>query len=106
MTTQTTISISEARKHIFAIAERVQQPNVHYTFTEQGRPKAVLMSAEEFESWAETLEVMKDFPNLTADTQQVLREYKNGDYILLEDLPNALPSRPHKIRSKRTRSHR
>lgn len=40
---------------------------MYYTLTDKGRPKAVVMSAEEFESWAETLEVMRDFPNLDKD---------------------------------------
>lgn len=103
MTTQTTISISEARKNIFSIAQRVQRPNVYYTLTENGRPKAVVMSAEEFESWAETLEVIKDFPHLATDAKRALHEYKAGKYVLLEDV---VSSRHTKIRSKRTRSRR
>ncbi len=106
MTTKTTISITEARKHIFTIAERVQHPNVYYTLTDKGKPKAVVMSAEEFESWAETLEVIKDFPNLAADTKQAMKEYREGNYILLEDLKDVVSSRPTKKRSKRTRSRR
>ena len=106
MTTKTTLSITEARKHIFAIAERVQQPNVYYTLTDKGRPKAVVMSAEEFESWAETLEVIKDFPNLAADAKQAMKEYREGNYVLLEDLPNVVPSRHLKKSSKRTRLRR
>lgn len=89
MTTKTTISISDARKNIFAIAERVQQPNVYYTLTDKGRPKAVVMSAEEFESWAETLEVMRDFPNLDKDIAAVERDIQSGKYktyTRLEDL--------------------
>lgn len=44
-----TVPISEARKNIFSIAEEVQNPNVHYTLTERGRPKIVILSAEKFE---------------------------------------------------------
>lgn len=50
MNTKTTVPISEARKNIFSIASEVQNPNVYYTLTERGRPKAVLISAEKFES--------------------------------------------------------
>lgn len=80
MNTKTTISITEARKKIFDIAEEVQKPGVYYTFTEKGRPKAVLMSAEEFESWAETLEVRKDFPDLKKDIKETERAIKSGEY--------------------------
>lgn len=86
---QTTISISEARKRIFDIAEEVQTPGIHYTFTEKGRPKVVMMSAEEFESWQETLEVMQDFPDLKKDIEEAEQDLKSGrykGYVLLEDL--------------------
>ena len=64
MDTKTTLPISEARKKIFKIAEDVQEPSRHYTLTEKGRPKAVIISADEFESWQETLEIMREFPDL------------------------------------------
>jgi prevent-host-death family protein len=80
------ISISEARKNIFDFAEKVQKPGVYYTFTENGRPKAVLMGAEEFESWQETLEVMRDFPELKKEIAIVEEEYRKGDYITLDEL--------------------
>lgn len=80
MNTKTTISISEARKKIFDLAEKVQKPGVYYTFTEKGRPKAVMMGVEEFESWVETLEVMKDFPNLEKDVKAADRAVKTGEY--------------------------
>lgn len=89
MDIKTTLPISEARKNIFKIAEEVQKPNKHYTLTEKGRPKAVIMSAEEFESWQETLEVMKDFPDLDKDIEETESAIKSGEYkkwITLEEI--------------------
>ena len=86
MDTKTTLSISEARKKIFKIAKMVQKPSTHYTLTEKGRPKVVVMSTDEFESWQETLEVIRDFPNLETDIKRAEREYKKSDYSLLEDV--------------------
>jgi prevent-host-death family protein len=80
MKTKTTIPISEARKRIFEIAKEVQKPSNYYTLTERGRPKVVLMSAEEFESWQETLETMRDFPNLDKDIKEVKGAIKSGKY--------------------------
>ncbi len=80
MDTKTTLSISEARKRIFEIAHAVQKPDTYYILTENGRPKIVLMSAEEFESWQETLEVMRDFPDLNKDIEEVERDIKSGAY--------------------------
>lgn len=84
MDTSTTLPISEARKKIFKIAERVQKPATHYTLTDRGKPKAVIVSAEEFESWQETLEVMREFPDLAKDIKKAEREYKRGDYLTIE----------------------
>lgn len=89
MNTKTTLSISEARKNIFDIVNKVQTPGMYYTFTEKGRPKAVMMSAEEYESWKETLEVMRDFPDLKKDVAEAERAFKSGEYknwTTLEDL--------------------
>lgn len=87
--TKTTISISEARKRIFDIADEVQIPNKVYTLTADGKPKAVIMSAEEYESWMETMEVLYDFPDIKqdiAETDEAVRtgEYKN--WTTLDDL--------------------
>lgn len=75
-----TIPITEARRRIFDIAEAVQKPSLHYVLTEKGKPKAVIMSAEEFESWQETLEVMEQFPDLAKDISRLDRDIKTGRY--------------------------
>ena len=85
MNIRNTLSISEARKKIFDIADEVQQPNTYFTLTEKGRPKIVIMSAEEFESWMETFEVMRDFPDLKEDIRQAEEEYRKGETTTLED---------------------
>jgi len=86
MSTKTTIPISEARKKIFQLTKDVQRPSVFYTLTERGRPKAVIMSAQDFESWQETLEVMNVFPNWKKDIDKAGEDYKEGRTISLENL--------------------
>jgi len=86
MDTKTTLPISEARKKIFKIDEKVQKPSTYYTLTEKGIPKVVVMSAEEFESWRETLEVMRDFPNLEKDVKKAEKDFKKGNYSTLEKI--------------------
>ena len=80
MNTKTTLPISEARKKIFDIAKDVQKPSNYYTLTEKGRPKVVMMSAEEFESWKETMEVLEEFPDLKKDVKETNRAIKTGEY--------------------------
>lgn len=86
MDAKRTLSISEARKRIFEIADEVQKPDTHYTLTENGRPKAVIMSAEEFESLRETIEVLQEFPDLKKDTDEAERDFMRGDYVTLDEI--------------------
>jgi prevent-host-death family protein len=85
MDTKTTISISEARKRLFEVAEDVQSPHTVFTFTEKGKPKVVMMSAENFESWAETLEVMSLFPNLKRDLKETQKAIIDKTYKQWKD---------------------
>ena len=114
---KTTLSATEARKEFFALISRVQTPGQHITLTEKGTPKAVILSADEFESWQETLEVIHDFPDLSEDTKRAEREYKAGDYITLDSIlakegyvlkdggkrKYGVPSRSPQKRTKRSR---
>ena len=86
MNSKNTLSITEARKKIFNIADDVQKGNNYYFLTERGRAKAVIMSVDEFDSWQETMEVIKDFPNLKKDIKEAQKDYKSGNYITLEKL--------------------
>jgi len=80
MNIKTTLPISEARKKIFDIAKEVQKPGNYYTLTEKGRPRAVMMSAEEFDSLQETLEITKEFPDLKKDIKETGSAFKSGEY--------------------------
>ena len=89
MNIQNTLSITEARKKIFDLAEEAQRPGSYFTLTENGRPKVVIMSAEEFESWAEILEVIRDFPDLDKDVAEAEEAFRTGEHkkwSTLEDL--------------------
>ena len=104
-----TVSISEARKRIFEIADEVQVPNKVYTLTADGRPKVIMMSAEEYESIVETMEVNRIFPNLSKDVAEVKKAIKSGVYkkwATLDDLKKdwgfAVAEKPNKKYGIRT----
>lgn len=82
-----TISLTEARKKIFSLAEEVQSPNTFYLLTERGKPKAALLSADDLESILETLEVIKDFPELERETKDAMDDFYAGNYWILNDSP-------------------
>ena len=110
-----TIPITEARKRIFEIVEEVQKPDIHYTLTENGRPKAVILSVEEFESLWETIETLEEIPDLAKDIAEYERDKKTGADRLYPTLEQILEKEgfvvadkaresygvPHKAQAKR-----
>jgi antitoxin YefM len=89
MNSKTTLSITEARKKIFDIAEDVQKPGKFYTFTENGVPKAILMSAEQFDSLMEDLELAND-PGFAKRMAAVEKELERGEYVSWEEAKRQL----------------
>ena len=89
MDVKNTLPITEVRKNLFNIIDKVERTRTHFTVTENGRPKAIIMSAEEFESLRETLEVMRLAPDLPKRIEKVERDFKTGkykNYTTLEEL--------------------
>ncbi|MEK9175724.1 MAG: type II toxin-antitoxin system Phd/YefM family antitoxin [Patescibacteria group bacterium] len=105
MNTKTTVPISEARKNIFKIAEDVQKPDTYYTLTEKGRAKMVVMSADEFDSWQETLEIMAN-PHLMKEIRSAHTDFEKGRYIaFFKDFlakEKNVSSSSHKRRAKKS----
>lgn len=80
------IPISQARKDIFSIAKQVQRPGQHFTLTENGHPKLVVLSASEFESLVETVEVLGAFPELEDDIDEAENEYRRHNIKTLDEI--------------------
>lgn len=49
MSKKSMLSLTQARKEIFSIADQVQEDDNHVTLTERGVPRAVIISADRFE---------------------------------------------------------
>jgi prevent-host-death family protein len=97
MDTARTMSITEGRKRIFDLAEKAQVPGAYFTLTEKGKPRVVLMSAEEFESWTETMEVERIFPRLDQDIADVKKALKTGawkEWTTLEEIEKKWAIKP------------
>ncbi len=72
-----TLPLTEARKDLSKLVDEVTSAHEHITITRQGRPAAVVMSADEFESWQETLEILAD-PLTMASLKRAERDIKAG----------------------------
>ena len=80
-----TLPLTEARKELSKIVDEVSTVHEHVTITRQGKPAAVVMSADEFESWRETLEILDD-PEAVAAIRRGLRDIKAGRVRPLEEV--------------------
>lgn len=79
-TLSTVIPANEARTNFYRILTEVEDKLQQFTITLHGRAKAVIMSAEEFASWQETLEIMSD-KKLVGSIKRGLAEIKSGKGI-------------------------
>jgi prevent-host-death family protein len=55
-----TLPLSEAKSQLSGLIEQVRALEEQVVITRNGRPAAVIVSAEEFERWKETIEVRGD----------------------------------------------
>lgn len=82
-----TLPLSEAKSQLSGLVEQVRSLEEQVMITRNGRPAAVLVSAEEFERWKETIEVRGDAA-LMKEIRAGLRALKAGKARLytLEEL--------------------
>ena len=69
-----TLSLSEAKMKLSELVESVRSTDEEVVITRNGRPAAVLVSPDEFDSWKETLAVRSD--------QDLMREIEKGLVLL------------------------
>ena len=80
-----TLTVSEAKARLSELVANVQQTEEELVITRNGRPAAVLMSAEEFESLKETQEIKKD-PALMREIKQGLAQLEKGQRFSFEEV--------------------
>ena len=65
-----TLSISEAKMKLSALVDSINVGDEEVVITKNGRPAAVLVSPDEFESWRETLAIRSD--------EKLMKEIERG----------------------------
>lgn len=81
----TTINVSEARKNLLELVNRVDSEGLELAISKHGKTKAVLISPQLLESYNETIEFLSD-PHLMKAIRAGRRDIKRGDFINLKDL--------------------
>lgn len=82
------IAATHARSKFLELVDEVDKFLKRYIITKKGRPKAVLLSAEEFESWEETLYTLSH-PQTMKAIREGERDWKAGrkeKFVALEEL--------------------
>jgi prevent-host-death family protein len=80
-----TLPLTEARKGLPRIVDEVSSSHEHVVITKQGRPKAVVMSTDEFDGWLETIEILSD-PKAMRAIREGLADIKAGRVHRWEDV--------------------
>ena len=81
-----TLPLSEAKTKLSSLIDEIRSRDEEVTITRNGRPVAVLVSADEFESWKETISIRADAA-LMEEIRQGLAALKEGNaklYTLAE----------------------
>ena len=80
-----TLPVTEARERLTELVDEVNNKFEQIEITKNGKPRAVIMSADEFDGWKETMEVLSD-QQLMKDIKEAERDFKEGKTITLEQL--------------------
>jgi antitoxin YefM len=81
-----TLPLAEAKAKLSRLVDRVVATDETILITRNGRPAAILISPDEYESWKETRSVQGD-RELVAEIRRGLRELRKGGRLYtLEEL--------------------
>lgn len=89
MDIKTTISSTEARQNFAEVIENVSNAGVRYTLTVNGKPKVIIVNAEEYDSWAETMDILSD-PRMINKVRRAEKQLDRGEAVTLEELKVSL----------------
>ena len=88
------LSLSEAKTQLSRLVADCEKDEEELVITRNGRPAAVLISADEYEGWRETREIMRNRA-LMREIRQGLRQLEKGRRFTFEEVFGE-PLRPRK----------
>ena len=71
------ITATQARKNFFKLMDLLRSSGTTVMITHQDKPPVVMISAEEWEGWMETLDILSD-PKEAEELRTAIREYESG----------------------------
>ena len=79
------ISVRHLREHLAEVLDDVSEKLDRYVISKRGKPEAVLMCVDDYESWLETLEIISSKETLR-DINTAKAELKSGKYFTFEEV--------------------
>jgi prevent-host-death family protein len=80
------LSLSEAKMKLSELIDRVYSTDEEVVITKNGRPAAVLISPDEFESWKETITIKSDSDFIKEIRKGISALEKTSKLYTLEEL--------------------
>jgi antitoxin YefM len=87
-----TVPLSDARARLSELVDEAVRTHERVEITRNGRRAAVLMSADDFDSLEETLEILAD-PDLMQEIATAREEISRGETYTLEEVEAAMRAR-------------
>ena len=81
-----TLSLSEVKMKLSELVENVYSTDEEIVITKNGRPAAVLVSPDEFESWKETADIKSDVDLMNEIKKGLLALKTSSKLYTLEEL--------------------
>lgn len=89
------LSLSEAKANLSKLVADLEKHEEEFVITRNGRAAAVVISAEEYESWRETREIKRNRA-LMSEIKKGLRQLEKGQRFTFEEVfgePLRLPKK-------------
>lgn len=88
----TTLPLAEVRANLSKLVDEAVRTHLRIEVTRQGRRAAVILSAEDYDSIMETLDVLSD-PDLMEDLRRGQAEIARGDFHTLDEVGQEMRAR-------------
>ena len=86
-----TLTVTEFRKNLFKMLEKVDKEGVTISLTIHGKPQWTIISWEEYDSLLETIDVLSD-SSIVKDIEKARKEFKAGKTMTLAEFRRKLNS--------------
>jgi prevent-host-death family protein len=81
----TTLTVTQAKAHFLELIRDSDKRLERFLITKNGKPSVVLMNADEFEGWLETLEIVSD-RKVLKELRQAKAEFEKGQFKTFEEV--------------------